>query len=65
MTTANQRLAIVESLNSLDASQTSKVLNYIKDLTETRNDLRHQMLKHKAMKEIRQALGNSRTLTRF
>jgi hypothetical protein len=65
MTTVNQRLAILESLSNLDASQTSKVLDYIKGLTQTRNDLRHQMLKHKAMKEIRQALGNSRTLTRF
>jgi hypothetical protein len=65
MTNVNERLAIVESLNSLDASQTSKVLDYIKGLTNTRNDLRHQMLKHKALKEIRQALGNSRTLTRF
>jgi hypothetical protein len=65
MTTVSQRLAIVESLNSLDDTQTSKVLDYIKGLTQTRNDLGHQMLKRKALQEIRQALGNNRTLTRF
>lgn len=65
MTTVNQRLAIVESLSTLDASQTSKVLDYIKGLTQARNEVRRELLKHKAMKEIRQALGNSRTLTRF
>jgi hypothetical protein len=47
----------LESLSSLDQAQTAKVLDYIKGLLYSRDDLRHQVLKHEALKEIRQALA--------
>jgi hypothetical protein len=58
MTTIHQRNQIMESLRSLDKVQTEKVLEYIKTLTHHRDDLRRQVIKSRAMVEIRQALGN-------
>ena len=60
MSDINQKHKILESLDSLDQAQTEKVLNYIKGMTQPlRNE---QQIKREAMKQIRQALGNSRTL---
>ena len=59
MTTTLQKQEILQSLNSLDTAQSEKVLNYIKGLLYVqRKEFYHQNLKrHKAMKEITQALG--------
>ena len=63
MTTTNQKHQILESLDSLDQTQTEKVLDYIKGLLHvSKDDLRYHRMKREAMKEIRQALGNSRKL---
>jgi hypothetical protein len=63
MTTTNQKNQILESLNTLDQSQTEQVLAYIKGLTSTpREDVGYQRLKRQAMKEIRNALGTGRKL---
>jgi hypothetical protein len=58
MTTIHQKHAILESLDSLDQTQTEKVLGYIKSLLySSKDDATHQKLKREALKEIRQALG--------
>ena len=57
MTTTNQKLEILQSLNNLDAVQSEIVLKFIKGLIQ--GDLHrtaHQHLKRKAMREIGQAL---------
>ena len=60
MANTNQKTKILESLDSLDQAQTEKVLDYIKGMTQPlRNE---QLIKREALKQIRQALGNSRTL---
>lgn len=62
MTTTYQKLAIVQSLNSLDAVQSEKVLRFIQGLLQRpERDLRHQYLRSKAMKEIGQALRELRS----
>ena len=58
MKTINQRHQILESLSALDNAETEKVLDYIKNLLYSKNDLRRQVLKSRALTEIRQALGN-------
>jgi hypothetical protein len=61
MTSIHQRHEILDSLNSLDASQAEKVLEYIRGLTYTAPDeATHRRMKREAMKEIRQALGKGR-----
>ncbi|AYB30469.1 hypothetical protein [Chryseolinea soli] len=61
MTTIHQKHAILESLDSLDQTQTEKVLAYIKSLVySSKDDATHQKLKREALKEIRQALGKGR-----
>ncbi len=63
MTLFHQKHQILESLDSLDPSQTEKVLEYIRVLLYTKKDeTSHQRLKREALKEIRQALGNDRKL---
>ncbi len=63
MTTATQKLQILESLNALDQSQTEKVLAYIKDmLVSSRDESQYKRFKREAMKEIRQALKTDRNL---
>ncbi|HEY0652382.1 MAG TPA: hypothetical protein VGD65_04600 [Chryseosolibacter sp.] len=61
MTSINQKNQIVESLDSLDQDQTKKVLDYITSMihSSSRDDKR---IKREALRQIRQALGNSRTL---
>lgn len=60
MTGINQKHKIVESLDFLDQVQMEKVLDYINGMIKPlRND---QFVKREALKQIRQALGNSRTL---
>jgi mRNA-degrading endonuclease RelE of RelBE toxin-antitoxin system len=63
MTNINQKHQILESLSSLDPSQTEKVLAYIKGLVySSREEAGYQKLKREGMKEIRQALGKGRKL---
>jgi hypothetical protein len=63
MTHINQKHQILESLNSLDQSQTDKVLEYIKGLLYTKKDeANYQSFKREALKEIRQALSQKRKL---
>jgi hypothetical protein len=65
MTTIDQKHLILESLDSLDQTQTEKVLAYIQGLTyASREDAGYQRLKREAMKEIRLALGKDRKLNR-
>jgi hypothetical protein len=60
MTNINQKHKILESLDLLDQAQTEKVLDYIKGMTQPLGN--EQRIKHEALKQIRQALGNARTL---
>jgi hypothetical protein len=63
MTATHKKLQIMESLDSLDQRQSEKVLDYIKRLMELKeDDFRHERMKHKAMQEIRQAIGHARKL---
>jgi tellurite resistance protein len=63
MVSATQKLQILESLNALDATQTEKVLSYIRSLTgTTRDEMRYRQYKREAMKEIRKALRTDRYL---
>jgi hypothetical protein len=61
MTSINQKHQILESLDSLDQDQTKKVLDYITSMIQysSRDD---QRVKREALRQIRQALGNSRKL---
>lgn len=61
MTTINQKVQILESLNSLDRYQTEQVMQYIKNLMHVSADeASHNRFKREALKEIRQALGDNR-----
>ena len=63
MTAFNQKHQILESLDSLDEGQTEKVLEYIQGLlSNPQHDADYKQFKREALKEIRQALGNSRKL---
>lgn len=63
MTTATQKLQILESLSALDQSQTEKVLAYINNmLLASRDESKYRRFKREAMKEIRQALKTDRSL---
>lgn len=63
MTNFNEKTQILESLDSLDQGQAEKVLAYIKGLTAVpRNEADYRKFKREALKEIRQALGNTRKL---
>jgi hypothetical protein len=65
MTTTLKKLQILESLSSLDQRQAEKVLDYINRLTEiSKDDIRYQNMKRKAMQEIGQAIGHARKLRR-
>jgi hypothetical protein len=66
MTSFHQRHQILASLDSLDQSQTEKVLEYIRALQVTgKEESHHQKMKREAMKEIRLALVHDRTLTPY
>ncbi len=63
MTSFHQRHQILDSLDALDQRQTEKVLEYIRSLQgSVRDESQHQKVKREAMKEIRLALGQDRTL---
>jgi tellurite resistance protein len=63
MTTATQKLRILESLDALDQTQSEKVLAYIKNMLATSNDeIRYKRFKREAMKEIRKALKTDHSL---
>lgn len=55
------KLAILQSLDSMDAVQMEEVLKYIKSiLNQTNRTSSYQVFKREAMKEIRQALMNNK-----
>ncbi len=61
MRTISQKQEILQALSSMDSAQAEKVLNYIKGLLNGQpSGIHYQMLKRQAMKEIRQALGQTR-----
>jgi hypothetical protein len=58
------KLAILQSLDSMDAVQMEGVLEYIKSVLNTTNrTASYQDFKSEAMKEIAQALKNGATTT--
>jgi hypothetical protein len=59
MTSINQKHEIMQSLETLDQSQTSMVLQYVKSLVHPAAD--DQRIKQEALRQIRQALGGART----
>jgi len=60
MTTTNQKLEIMQSLNNLDALQSEIVLKFIQGLIQGDvNRAAHHHFKRKAMREIGQALKQS------
>ena len=63
MTSFYQRHQILASLDGLDQRQTEKVLDYIRSLEGGgKDESQQQKIKREAMKEIRLALGQDRTL---
>ena len=50
------KLAILQSLDGMDQVQMEQVLLYIKDMLLDNEEVRYRNFKHRAMKEIRQAL---------
>ncbi|HET9487285.1 MAG TPA: hypothetical protein VFO54_07625 [Chryseosolibacter sp.] len=61
MTTSHNKLEILQSLNSLDAVQSEKVLDYIRGLLQhPQQDFHRHYFRRKAMKEIGQALREIR-----
>jgi hypothetical protein len=61
MTTISRKQEILRSVDTLDAAQSEKVLNFIRGLVRgEKNDLYYQYLRSKAMQEIGQALRGAR-----
>jgi len=57
MTSTNQKLQILEKLDSLDAKQADTVLEYIKGLLQvSKDDASYRKFKQEALREIRTAL---------
>lgn len=54
------KLAILQSLDAMDTVQMEEVLRYIKGLLHKPRTANYQDFKREAMKEIRQALRNSK-----
>lgn len=50
------KLAILQSLDAMDQVQMEKVLQYIKGVLVSEEKVDYGTFKHRAMKEIRQAL---------
>jgi hypothetical protein len=50
------KLAILQSLDSMDQGQMEQVLHYLRGLLAHNQNLSHRSFKTKAMKEIRKAL---------
>ena len=56
------KLAILQSLDSMDAIQMEEVLKYIKDLMQQPVPVdKHELFKRQAMEEIRQALNSGKS----
>jgi hypothetical protein len=64
MTSATQKLQILESLNALDQGQANEVLAYIKNMLNASGQSQYRKFKREAMKEIRQAIKSERILTK-
>jgi tellurite resistance protein len=62
MTSVNNKLRILESLDVLSQSQSEQVLDYINNLISPREEAQHKRNKREALKEIRQALNRDRRL---
>lgn len=63
MTSATQKLRILESLDALDQSQSERVLAYISNLlAASQDENQYKRFKREAMKEIRKALKTDRSL---
>ncbi len=61
MIVIHQKQEIVQSLDDLDAIQSEKVLDFIKELLDRqRNEADQQSLDRKALKEINRALRHPR-----
>ena len=61
MKTIHQKHQILASLDAMDSTQTEKVLMYIKGLLNPQpRENRNQLIRLEAMKQIRQALKESR-----
>ena len=57
MNTITKKQAILQSLDSMSASEMDKVLDYVKDmLYNEENDINYQSFKSNALKEIQTAL---------
>lgn len=57
MTITYQKLELLQTVQNLDAVQSEKVLDFIRELAKTpENDRDQQRVKTRAMKEIGQAL---------
>lgn len=54
------KLAILQSLDTMDTVQMEEVLTYIKGLLHKPQESNYQRFKREAMKEIRQALLNNK-----
>jgi DNA polymerase III delta prime subunit len=63
MTSTNQKLQILEKLDSLDAKQADTVLEYIKSLLQvSRDEASYKKFKQEALKEIRSALRKDKKM---
>jgi tellurite resistance protein len=62
MNSVTKKLQILESLSTLDQTQTEKVLAYIKDMLAPSSEAEHKRNKREAMREIRKALSTGRRL---
>lgn len=63
MTSATQKLRILESLDALDQSQSERVLAYIRNLlAASQDENQYKRFKREALKEIRKALKTDRSL---
>jgi tellurite resistance protein len=64
MTSATQKLQILESLNALDQYQANQVLAFINGIMNNTEEAQYKRFKREAMREIRQAINRERILTK-
>jgi len=58
MENLTKKQSIVQSLESMNQREMDKVVDYIRDLLYTpQNDRSHQVIKQRALKEIKEALS--------
>lgn len=55
------KLAILQSLDTMDQTQMNEVLSYIKGILHPKRPTDYQNFKREALKEIRQALRKEKT----